>query len=191
MKEKISMIIFILVLGNILTLILVSVNYYTKPIIVKNEIMKLRMRILGALNISHTKSNEEKIFFENIDIKEKNGKKFYFSKKNDLAFEFSGAGLWGPIEGVIALMKDMQSIKGLTIIRQEETPGLGGRIAEIEYLDKFKNKKFFPELKLLPPGDAKKENEIDSITGATMTSEAFLKIINKEYKKYVSLIKGE
>ena len=76
-----------------------------------------------------------------------------------------------------------------SIIRQEETPGLGGRIAESDFLGRFETKEVFPRLIIQSPGKASGNNEIDGITGATLSCKAFEEILNSEIKKYVSIIK--
>ncbi len=191
MKDKISMIIFVLVLGSILTSALVAVDYYTAPRIGKNMEFKIKTRVLEALDIPFTKDNVEKVFSENIKESEVKGAKFFTSKDGNIAFEFSGSGLWGPIHGVMALMSDLETIKGITVIHQEETPGLGGRIAEKEFLDRFKNKKIVPQLIVQSPGKSKGDNELDGITGATLSCKAFEKILNSESKENISLLKGD
>lgn len=190
MKQKISMIIFILILGTVLTAALVGVDNYTAPIIKKNKIKKIRKSVLKALNISYSENNIDRIFLDNILIEKKQDKKFYISKTMDIAFEISGTGLWGPIQGIVAILPDLVTIKRIIIIHQEETPGLGGRIADREFLDKFNNKKFSPQINILPPGKAKEENEVDGITGATLSCNAFEEILNSQVKKHISLYKG-
>ena len=86
---------------------------------------------------------------------------------------------------MIAIKPDLKTIKGITIIHQAETPGLGGRIAEPEFLDRFKGKDVFPSLMIERPGKANKNNEVDGITGATLSGKAFERILNREIKKYV------
>lgn len=188
MKEKILMILFVIVLGSLLTGTLVLVDSYTAPIIEKNEIVKLRTSVLGAMGIPYKELDVNEVFQKNIEVLEKGDEKVYVSKQGDVAFEFLGSGLWGPIQGILAVLSDLETIKGITIVHQEETPGLGGRIAEKEFLDKFKNKKVMPVIKILTPGKAKEDNEVDGITGATMSASAFEKILNSQSKKYLSLI---
>ena len=89
----------------------------------------------------------------------------------------------------MAILPDLRTIKGINIVQQEETPGLGGRIAEKDYLAKFKGKILSPGIKIMPVGKAVNENEVDGITGATMTSEAFEELVNSQSRKYLSLIK--
>lgn len=192
MKDKITMVIFILVLGSILTVALVAVDNYTAPIIERNNIIKTRLSVLKALDINFAEDNINEVFLKNVLIDVKEGKEFYKSGiTGDVAFEISGSGLQGPIFGIVAMLPDLQTIKGITIVRQEETPGLGGRIAEKEYLNQFNNKKFAPDIIVMPPGKAQGESEVDGITGATLSCMAFETILNNQAKKFISLYKGE
>ena len=49
-----------------------------------------------------------------------------------------GAGYNGVIEAIMALTGDMNTVAGLAITRQSETPGLGGRIEEPAWLANFR-----------------------------------------------------
>lgn len=190
MKEKLKMILFVLTLGSILSTALVSMDAFTAPLIEKNKMRKLRISVLNALDIPYSEDKVDEVFLENVTTKKQNQKEFYVAGSGgDIAFEIFGSGLWGPIHGIIALRSDLKTIKGITIIHQEETPGLGGRIAEADFLDRFKAKEVFPRLRILSPGKASGRNEIDGITGATLTCKAFEEILNNEIAKYVSAIK--
>jgi len=189
MKDKILMVVFVLVLGSILTSALVAVNYFTTPVIEKNEETATKSSVLKALNIRFDPQKVEETFEDNVRVKQQNGTTYYIAKDGTVAFPYSGSGLWGPIDGIIAVQPDFQRLKGITIIRQEETPGLGSRITESDYLAQFRDKRFARGLKLVQPGRSSQDNEIDSITGATMTSNAFISIINKNLEEHVPAIK--
>lgn len=192
MKEKISIVVFILILGTFLTTVLVAVNQYTTPRVEKNKEMKLKVRVLYVLGVQYTEKEDiEKVFSQNIKTVKNDGGVFYVSNNKDVAFEFAGPGLWGPIYGVIALHPDLIRIKDIAIIHQEETPGLGGRIAEKAYLSKFKGKRILPRLNMVAQGKATGDNEVDGITGATMSSDALGRLLNSEVQKYLSHIKKE
>jgi Na+-transporting NADH:ubiquinone oxidoreductase subunit C len=188
MKERILMIVFILVLGSVLTSALVAVTNYTNPIIEMNNVITVKRSILDALEISYTEDSVEDIFSDNIDIVPEEEEVYYFTQNGDVAFEISGSGLWGPIEGVIALNPGYETIKGLTIIRQEETPGLGGRIGEKEFLNQFKNKMIIPKLEITAPGKAQNKNQVDGITGATMSGKALEVLLNSEIGEHLALL---
>ena len=189
MKEKLSMIVFILVLGSSLTTALVSVDRYTAPMIQKNQEKKLRISVLESLGIEYSADNVDGAFGANVTTETNEQIVFYVSgASGDIAFEYSGSGLWGPIRGTIALTPDLTRIKGITIIHQEETPGLGGRIADAEFLERFPGRRVSDGLVIQPPGKAQAENEVDGITGATLSCKAFEQILNDEIARYVSAI---
>ncbi len=191
MKDKILMIVFVLVLGTILTTALVAVNGYTKPIIDRHAEIKLKSNILSALQIPFTLDTIDDVFDQSITEKSAGERTYYEATDGTLALPYEGSGLWGPIIGIIAMNSDLSQITGITIMQQEETPGLGSRIAEREYLDTYIGKEFAPELEMLPPGKGKGSNQVDGISGATMSSKAFVKILNDEFNVYDSLIGGK
>ena len=88
-----------------------------------------------------------------------------------------GAGLWGPVWGYIALENDMQTIKGAYFDHESETPGLGGKIKDDpSFRAQFAGKKVIygegdPFSIVKGGAPAGKENAVDAITGATMTSK--------------------
>lgn len=188
MKEKISILLFVVILGSVSAGLLVGVNFYTKPMIIKNKELKLKLSILDTFEIKYKKNNIEQVFNQNIEIFKKDKMIFYKTKYGEIAFEYSGSGFWGIISGILALNADLKTIKGIKIIFQEETPGLGSRITESQFLAQFKNKEISPKILILPLGKAKEKNEIDGITGATMTSKAFEQILNKNIEEHLKCL---
>ena len=104
-----------------------------------------------------------------------------------------GAGLWGPIWGYIALDKDMNTVKGIVLDHQGETPGLGAEITTAKHQAMYVGKAVFEGEELvgitLKKGGADKENthEVDAITGGTKTSDGVTAMIKEclaSYKPY-------
>jgi len=190
MKDKIMMLVFVLVLGTILTGILVAVNYYTTPVISRNEQREIQAGILQALGIPFGEEEVQQVFAGSVQARQAGAKTYYVAEGGaGIAFAYAGSGLWGPINGIVALNADLKTLKGVTILHQEETPGLGSRITEAAYLDTFRGKDFTSGLKLTPPGKAKAANEIDAITGATLSPKAFLQILNANLAASVPAIR--
>lgn len=187
--KYIKILIFVLVLGTVSGSLLVGVNSFTKPIIEKNEELKLKRSILDAVEISYTREDIEDIFSKNIKTVERDGFIYYRSPDGAVAFGFRGPGLWGPMSGTISLNPGLKTIRRIRILHQEETPGLGGRVGEEAFLSQFSTKEIFPSIILTPPGKAAAKNEVDAITGATGTSRAFEKLLNENLQRYVKLIK--
>ena len=93
-----------------------------------------------------------------------------------------GKGYGGDIDILIGL-EDETTIKGITIISQSETPGLGSRIAESSFADRFVG---------LDIGDvALKQDggQIDAITGATISSGAVVDAVRTTVMEKVKSLK--
>ena len=93
----------------------------------------------------------------------------------------SGAGYNGPIDAILALRGDMNTVAGLAITGQSETPGLGARIEEPAWLAQFRGTELADESGEIrfevAHGLAGNEYEVDGITGATRTSNAVTRMI--------------
>jgi len=98
------------------------------------------------------------------------------------AFLAVGRGYGGNIDILVGL-KDEVTIKGITIISQSETPGLGARVAQSSFTGKFAG---------LNIGDvALKRNggQIDAITGSTISSRAVVDAVRTTAMGKVKLLK--
>lgn len=108
------------------------------------------------------------------------------------AFAVHGMGLWGPVKGLIAVEPDLETIRGVRFYEHEETPGLGGRIGEREFTHSFAGKCL-----VSPDGSAgirivsgaKGRNEVDAITGATLTCRAVEKFVNEDIKAFLKAMR--
>ncbi len=106
-----------------------------------------------------------------------------------------GRGLWGGIYGYLALKSDFTTIYGSNYGHEGETAGLGARIVEQEFQEKFIGKQAFSDstYSTVAVGMAKKiENagsQVDVITGATLTCngmDAMFKTSLAPYQPYFS-----
>lgn len=107
------------------------------------------------------------------------------------AFEVIGAGHWGEMRGVVGLEPDKTTIRSVRIYRQEETPGVGAKVAGDEYLARFAGKVIRdasgePGLTLIRQGSADAPDEIDAMTGATKTSKALVGVINQAIQEFLA-----
>lgn len=105
-------------------------------------------------------------------------------------FSVYGAGLWGPIWGYVALKSDMNTVYGAFFNHAGETPGLGAEIATTAFSGQFANKEIFPDNTfssiIIKKGGATpgSKNEVDAITGGTITSNALQTTIMSWLKCY-------
>lgn len=85
----------------------------------------------------------------------------------------TGQGYGGRIDAILALHGDMNTIAGLAVTRNSETPGLGGRIDERSWQANFPGTLISDdngEIRFrIARGKASSVYEVDGITGATRT----------------------
>lgn len=107
-----------------------------------------------------------------------------------------GAGLWGPIWSYIAVKEDGK-IAGALFDHASETPGLGGEIVTDKFRSQFTGKVILSDGEIIPVtvvkgGNANAEaNEINAISGATITSKAVQTMISNwmnYYKPYLQKV---
>ena len=163
-------------------LLIAITNAAWAPRIEQNKIEKLN-RLMGGLLPKATEFELETEF----EIKSARGKKVKsnvykaFSETGNCigwAFNTSGSGFADKIELVVAVDKDFQKIAGFDILTSNETPGFGDQIKLPWYRSQFAGTPA-EELQLVKTGDAEKiDSKIVAVTGATVSSEAVVEIIN-------------
>jgi Na+-transporting NADH:ubiquinone oxidoreductase subunit C len=184
MNQNLKMMIFVVILGLVTSTLLLGANALTEDRIELNKEAKLKSAILDGFEIEYNFTNIHDVFDDTITILEEDGYTFYVNDlTGSVAFRFEGSGLWGPIIGILTLEDDFETIVRITILEQEETPGLGGVVAERPYLDKYVGVKMTPSIDVTKEG-ATEPNQVDAITGATGTSNAFEVILNDNYDAY-------
>ncbi|BBE30817.1 Na(+)-translocating NADH-quinone reductase subunit C [Tepiditoga spiralis] len=191
---KIYTIFFTFIVTFIFVFVLSLANDFTKNKVEKNkELFKIKS-ILNAMNIDYKDSEDAYKKFKNEIIVSKKNKAIIYKNKSEniLAIEFNGNGLWGNINGIISVNKDLTRIIGIDFISHSETPGLGGRIDEEWFKEQFRAEKIINGkilMKVGGNGDKNKENgSFDSITGATRTSQSVEKIINDNLKTLSNIL---
>jgi electron transport complex protein RnfG len=94
------------------------------------------------------------------------------------SFGAGGQGFADKIELVVAVDGAFEKIAGFNVLVCNETPGFGDQIKYSYYRDQFTGAPA-ERLSLVKGGDSKKiDSEIVAITGATVSSEAVVQIIN-------------
>ena len=77
----------------------------------------------------------------------------------------------------------------MEVLESRETPGLGDKIIkDQEFLDNFRDLAIEPEVVAVKSGTRKAPNEVDSISGATISSKAVVNIINAGNSQWLDLI---
>lgn len=198
MKQYTKMLAFVFIMGFLTSLVFVGMDALTADRIEANKDAAIYSAVLTHNNIAFNSGNLAEVFHDNITVEtvtyEGQTLSFYINAANgNVSFMygvFSLGGLWGPLRGVITLESDFITIVNVTVLEEQETPGLGGKVKNREFLDQFKGLELLPEE--LRPVEVNKDlsnksNEVDVISGATGTSYAFERLINESYKIYLPL----
>ena len=106
-------------------------------------------------------------------------------KTNSLgyALPYEGNGFQGKIRLMVGVSDNLSELKGLEVLEQVETPGLGTKVTEENFTKQFISLKSTPEVAWVKGAPPTQDNEIQAITGATISSKAVVFIINDGLKK--------
>lgn len=122
---------------------------------------------------------------EEITVTDKNGKAtvVYKAKQEngDLigwVIPASGQGFADTIEIIVGINKSCDSITGMYVLNQKETPGLGDYITGEDFRSRFNSKTLLSPLKVARQ-ETSERDEILALTGATISSQSICDIINK------------
>jgi len=76
-------------------------------------------------------------------------------------------------------------VLGMEVLESRETPGLGDKIyKDAEFVGGFSALSIEPEIVAVKKGTKARPNEIDTITGATISSKAVVRIINETHNEW-------
>lgn len=206
MKERIKTVLFTILITAFFTFMVSGINAILKTRIDDNKKISEQKVILELLGLSSDDkplmaSEILPVFASKVKTESFPANPGFLSFRlqegnSDLnVVSFKGQGFWDNILGFMAINTANNTIAGLAFTQHGETPGLGGRISEPEFMARFKNKPFATvrsdglRLKVVAEGSATRPDEIDGITGATGTSGAVEKIINKTLADFIN-IKG-
>ena len=194
MKGNIYTLSYAAILSTVCALLLAGAASFTRPYQEANKEAEETLNILTALKVplGEKVSSMElgEIYEANIKVQEQGKITLYVyspadagGKTEAVVVRFEGPALWGPVKGFLALEADMRTIRGITFYEQEETPGLGGEIVADWFRKQFEGKSILdadgkPGIIIKGKG-ATAQNQVDAISGATMTCDKIQEMINK------------
>jgi len=184
------MIIVLTSIGLISGAFLAGVGTLTKNRIALNkqkEINEAITRVISGAQISN-KIYEEK----DLIIYRVNGEK---NKLLGYAVYAGGVGFQDKIYLMFGVDPEITKIHSLTVLDQKETPGLGAKItSEKDFLQFWKNRDCAKEVTLHKPAvnspDQLSPYEVNIISGATISSEAVVNIVNTALER-IRVLKEE
>jgi len=192
-KGSLQTLIFAAVLGTVCSLLLTGAAEFTAPYVARNRETERIRNLLGVFEVDYDESASfeqlQEIYKANVVEPGENDEPKLFryqptgqTAPKAVAVHFVGKGLWAPIKGYLALDPSLTTIVGVTFYEQEETPGLGGEIETKDFTDRLKGKTIRDAagkagIRILRSGAAG-PNELDGLTGATLTCEKVEDMLN-------------
>nr|VFJ54154.1 MAG: electron transport complex protein RnfG [Candidatus Kentron sp. FW]VFJ65665.1 MAG: electron transport complex protein RnfG [Candidatus Kentron sp. FW] len=97
-----------------------------------------------------------------------------------------GPGFQDTIKLLYGYRPDQGIITGMEVLESRETPGLGDKIyKDLDFVASFQGLRPDPAIRAVKKGTGSVPNEIDAITGATISSVAVVNIINEANTRWL------
>lgn len=97
-----------------------------------------------------------------------------------------GPGFQDIIHLLYGYLPDKRLIVGMEVLESRETPGLGDKIyKDADFKTIFLGLAVEPRIVLVKKGNRTAPNEVDAISGATISSKAIVRIINESNEKWL------
>jgi electron transport complex protein RnfG len=98
----------------------------------------------------------------------------------------AGPGFQDTIALLYGYTPQEKLVRGMEVLESRETPGLGDKIyKDADFVSSFGALSIVPEIVAVKQGKKSRANEIDAITGATISSKAVVRIINETHASWL------
>jgi Na+-translocating ferredoxin:NAD+ oxidoreductase subunit G len=181
MKTIIHMILTLSILGIIAGGSLALVNGWSAPLIAANQKAETERAIFLVQPQGKTYQKVENTPLEVYKVFEEGENLIGYS------LVYDGNGFQGKIKLIAGVTPELDKITALEILDQVETPGLGTKVTEDPFKDQFKELSTQPKINWVKGTPPAAPNEIQAITGATISSKAIVEIMNGGLTKLRSL----
>jgi len=185
MKENFKLGIILAIITSIAGILLGLANGVTKDAIAENsKLNKEDLALIMPLATSVEETDKE-LEGNILEILEgKNG-----SEEVGYLFKVNTKGFHGPVDLMIAISNEGKTT-GVKVISHSETPGLGAKIDEDKFKERFKNIPIDKGINMVKTTPTT-ENEVEGVTGATISSKAVGTAVNEAINYYRVNIQGE
>ncbi|WP_462270030.1 FMN-binding protein [Desulfobacter sp.] len=181
----------VLLLATLFGTALAGIQAKLGPVIeankVKETMAKIPVLVLGEDLAAELADDNQTLTIKSrvVEVKKNGITKFYTvydawlpeGKMIGHVVKADGQGYADKIELLVGLDAQGKRITGLFVLAQKETPGLGAKILEDAWRGQFKEKSTEKHLSVVK-GSGAKEDQIDAISGATISSKSVTGIVN-------------
>lgn len=105
------------------------------------------------------------------------------------AIACEGPGFQDTIRLLYGYDPTTRRITGMEVLESRETPGLGDKITkDAHFRANFKALVVDPQIVVVKNGEKTQDNQVDAITGATISSKAVVKILNTSNGRWLDIV---
>lgn len=187
------------VAGALAGLLIVLVNQHTKPIIDKykaEQLQKAVYEVLPGVERYNTFYLVDNALSMNLPegAKESEYKRIYVgydnsSKVSGVAISRGESGFQDVVQVIFGFDPSTGKLMGMKVLDSKETPGLGDKIfKDMAFVNQFFANPDTPLVAVKPGAGKGQPGEIDTITGATISSKVVIDIINHGLEEWKPLI---
>jgi len=190
-KSNLAQAWLVLLLATLFGTALAGIQAKLGPVIEANKIRetmaKIPVLVLGEDLAAELAADKQTLTIKSrvIEVKQSGTSKFYTvydawlpdGKMVGHVVKADGQGYADKIELLVGLDAQGKMLTGLFVLDQKETPGLGAKILEDGWRGQFKDKSTGNTLSVVKGGGAK-DDQIDAISGATISSRSVTGIVN-------------
>lgn len=98
----------------------------------------------------------------------------------------AGAGFQDTVRILYGYRPQLEQVVGMAVLESRETPGLGDKIyKDAAFVANFDALSIRPTIVTVKKGTKQGANEVDAITGATISSKAVVRIINQSLQQWL------
>lgn len=184
MKKSHHMILTLTLVGMLSGGALVGVYRYTQPLIKINQQKALQeaiFQVLPGVQTFREIKKDGKIIYKGFDSS---------GKEVGYAFTGEGPGYQGIIKLMIGVDPELKQIFAIQVLESVETPGLGQKITTSSFRDQFHHLSISSPLRVVKRKPST-SGEVQAITGATISSQAVVDIVNGEIARVRKLLENE
>jgi electron transport complex protein RnfG len=182
--------------GLLSGLALVGVYELTLPTILENKAEALRNAVFQVVPGATTMQRLERTGQALAVKAEGDGDAIYAAYDDAGGFQGYAIPAKGPgFQDNIAILYGYRPgdkrIVGMAVLESRETPGLGDKIyKDRAFQENFVALSVEPEIVAVKKGEKKNPNEVDCITGATISSKAIVSILNGGNERWLDMLPG-
>jgi len=177
MKLILQMLVTLTIIGVVSGGLLSEVSEWAKPKIEAHRKAETEKAIFLVQPEAKSQKKIENIAFEIYQVFDANNQPIGY------ALPYEGNGFQGKIRLMVGVKNDLKELVGMQVLEQTETPGLGTKVTEDPFTNQFVKLNADPDVAWVKGAPPTNPNEIQTITGATISSKAIVNIVNGGLQK--------